>query len=233
MTSWTTQHAPQADRHPQPAPLALRAGIVDVWRARLDRRTAALEAWLSTDERERATRFRFDRDRDRWVAAHAVLRGVLARYLAESPQAVMFAVGEHDKPELAAHHGADRPRFNLAHSGDLALIAVTRGEEVGIDVETVQDRPDLLEVARRVLAREVVAALERVSPSERPASFFRAWVRHEAQVKCRGTGITDTDADTDTDESVVVVDIDAGPGYCAALAAATRPEQVRCWDWAT
>ncbi len=227
MARWMRPPALAADRHRQ-AQLALPAGTVDVWRARLDDSPTA-SAWLSHDERERASRFRLDRDRVRWVTAHAALRGILGRYLAVAPEAVTLTTGDHDKPQLAPVHAAPGLRFNLSHASELALVAVTLGGPVGVDVEAVDRRDNLVEIARRVLDTGVVQTLERVPAAQQPAVFFPAWVRHEAAAKCRGSGLTD---DPGSDDPVVVLDLDVGSGYCAAVAVTGPPGQVRSWDWA-
>jgi 4'-phosphopantetheinyl transferase len=227
MTPRATRYAPRSDWLPPPERLTLTEGLVDAWRVGLDSGTTDASL-LSVEERERASRFRFSDDRARWVAAHLSVRRVLARYLGTLPEHVVLDHGEHDKPRVAAGRG-DWLRFNLAHSGSVALVGVARGCEIGIDIEARVDRPHLLDIARRVFDPSVVAALEAVPAERRDAAFYPAWVRHEAQMKCRGTGLTDSEGADDAD--LAVIDLDAGPGYCAALATVAAPERVRLWDW--
>jgi 4'-phosphopantetheinyl transferase len=209
---------------------ALSDGEVHVWRARLVPVPADVEALLSDDEQTRAARFRFEQDRVRWVAAHATLRLILGRYLALAPAEIDFDAGPRDKPVLAPEMDADCLTFNLAHSADIALVAIARGRHVGVDVEAVRGDRDLLEIARRALAPEVVAELWRTPVSQRAELFFPAWVRLEARGKCLGTGLTDA-PDGDDDFEVMLVDLDVSPGYAGALAIERRPERIRLWDW--
>jgi hypothetical protein len=124
--------------------------VVDVWRIDLKavaHRVAALDAYLSNDERERAGRFRAHLDRTRWVAYRAALRIILGGYLNVTPSEVAYTAGGNGKPQVAAP--AARLTFNGSHSGDVALVTVAPGFEVGIDVEMVCARADVDAVGRR------------------------------------------------------------------------------------
>src|SRR6185369_10759928 len=114
----------QAIWQPPPAELALRRDEAHVWRARLDQpeRLAEFLATLAPDERERADRFRFQKDHDHFITARGVLRALLSRYLHVSPADLSFGYSEHGKPSLAGHHSGDL-RFNVSHSHELALFA--------------------------------------------------------------------------------------------------------------
>lgn len=138
---------------------------------------------LSSDERERADRFHFERDRIAFRAGRAWLRAVLAGYLGVPPAAIRFGYGPHGKPHLA-----DRPdlRFNLAHSGGWAALAVATGREVGIDVEAI--RPIAERVERVVFTPAEIAALNRLPAEERRLGFYNAWTRKEAYLKALGSG---------------------------------------------
>ncbi len=101
----------------------------------------SLRSRLSSDELARAARFHFERDRTRFSVARAALREILAHYLGTSPAEIAFVYGDHGKPALAPPYGD--LRFNLSHSHDLALCAVARGSEVGVDVERIRELDDL------------------------------------------------------------------------------------------
>ncbi len=162
---------------------------VHVWRVSLLRSpkaTADLRAVLSPDERARADAQAGERLQRRFVVAHAETRRILAGYLNEDPRTLVFAVHPQGKPHLS---GAGRDlRFNLAHSGELALLAVSSHREVGIDVEWVDPRRDLGAILPAFAAEER-AALERIPEGERRAALFAAWTRKEAYLKAMGRGI--------------------------------------------
>ncbi len=169
----------------------LPADEVHVWKADLEPSAAQVQCFveiLSPDERARAARFHFARDRDRWTVARGQLRALLARYLGGLPDQFRFSLGPHGKPALAAPAGTHL-RFNLSHSAGLALYAVARGREVGVDVEAL--RPDFAtdEIAERFFSPTERRALRAVPPERRCEAFFACWTRKEAYIKARGLGL--------------------------------------------
>jgi 4'-phosphopantetheinyl transferase len=160
-----------------------------LWQARLDSGGCPAADGLPAAERRRAAELRRPDARRRWTAAHWALREVLGRYLERDPTAIELRIGERGKPMLAA---PNQPlHFNLSHSGELALIAISEECEVGVDVQRV---------------------------GKRPAEFYAAWTRREATVKCHGTGLWAPLPETAVPLSVA--ELDAGPDYAAAVAIA-------------
>lgn len=183
-----------------------------IWRAKLDLEGRLPADGLPIGERERAERLSSPRTRGRWVASRWALRGVLARYLEEDPAGIELRVGAHGKPALAEPCAG--LRFNLSHSGGLALVAVAWGREVGVDLERVDRRRDVLKLADRVLSPAAAASVRAASPATRAVAFHRAWARREALVKCLGTGLR---APLPT-ARVAISSLDPGPGFAAAVA---------------
>jgi len=277
----------QAWRHPPESP-ALASGDVHVWRISLDlvpERIDDLQRTLAPDERERAGRFYFQRDRDRFIVAHGALRDILGRYLRVEPGQVRFCYSSHGKPACAIGmapsairmapsairmapnaigmapsaigggrdtSGGDSGglRFNLAHSHRLALCAVTRGREVGIDLEYV--RADLADerIAERFFSTREVAALRAVPKGARLQAFFNCWTRKEAYVKARGEGLSmpldqfdvslapgepaalvSTPTDPQEASRWSLQDISPAPGYVAAIAVEGRDWVLKQWQW--
>jgi 4'-phosphopantetheinyl transferase len=167
---------------------------------------------LPPEERERAGGFLRPQAAERWLASRWMLRRVLAGYLGQAPSAIKIELGERGKPRLAGNE----LQFNLSHSGDLALVAVSEDRSVGIDVERVRPGRDLLALAERALGAEGVAAVRAAAPADRAAVFYNAWVRHEARLKCLGTGLSGSVPTS----PMAIEDVDAGPGYAAAVAIA-------------
>lgn len=175
-----------------PPAIPLEANSVHVWRVSLraaDPRT--LLPLLSTDEQVRAARFVFERDADAFIVAHASLRRILSDYLGVAPQSLHFLDGEFGKPAIAGPPGAAL-EFNLSHSGDLALIAVSGRGPVGVDIERLDPRIEHLELAEQFFSPAERAALRSLSPEvdARTEGFFNAWTRKEAYLKATGHGIT-------------------------------------------
>jgi 4'-phosphopantetheinyl transferase len=155
-------------------------GFPTVERSRLDvapERLRLLATRLARGERERAARFRFERDRRRFIAARARLRELLGARLGAAPEAIELACGESGKPVLAGRFAASGLQFSVSHSEDLALYAFASAP-VGIDVE-----------ARRPLAEARAIAERFFAPRERRLDFFYAWTRKEAFVKALGGGL--------------------------------------------
>lgn len=177
---------------------------VHIWRAALDEAGWPDATWLPAPERERAAAFLREQPRRRWVAARWALRRVLESYLGEPAAAIELELGDRGKPRLRNSNGIE---FNLSHSSGLALVAVTEGREVGVDVELIEPERDLLALAERALPQEDAAIVRAASESERADVFYAAWTRHEARVKCLGTGL-----------GAVAENVDVGPQYAAAVA---------------
>jgi 4'-phosphopantetheinyl transferase len=167
---------------------------VHVWRACLDRTAAELQALsetLAPDETARAERFHFPRDRERFVAARGLLRALLSGYTGQPPGELRLTANEHGKPQLAAPAEAPHPlRFNVTHSRDLALYAVTWGREVGVDLEWMHKDLDFEGVVGRFFSPREAAALRALSREARREAFFACWTRKEAYVKARGRGLS-------------------------------------------
>lgn len=163
---------------------------VHLWAGPLDAaQAAAHEEVIDHAERARASAFRLAADRERYVAAHGLLRRLLASYLPEAPQALRFCRGAQGKPELA-NDGGPRPiSFNLSHTRRWVAVALARAMPVGVDVEQVDPALDVGGMAPVVLSRAEQAALAGVSPARRQRSFFVAWVCKEAVLKASGRGL--------------------------------------------
>ncbi len=172
---------------------SLLEGEVHIWRLNLalaPGRLAGLGAALEAGESERADRFVFSKDRDRFVAARGLLREVLAGYTGLGPNRIRFAYGANGKPRWEAPSpGSAALDFNLSHSSALALLAVSRGGPVGIDVEEV--RPGYADegIAERFFSPGEAASLRAIASGRRDESFFRVWTRKEAVVKALGEGL--------------------------------------------
>jgi 4'-phosphopantetheinyl transferase len=168
--------------------LALDAGRVDCWAVWLPAAPAAADfvGLLSERERAAAARFRFERDRIRYVRRHAALRLIVARYLGVAPVSLVFAEEANGRPVLA-DAGL---HFNLSDSGDLALVAVSPIATIGVDVEALRDIPDLADVARDHFAEAEFHHVRDLPPEQQRLAFYTTWTRKEAFVKAIGEGLS-------------------------------------------
>jgi 4'-phosphopantetheinyl transferase len=145
---------------------------------------------LSDGERQRASRFAFERGRRRFIVGRARLRHLLGARLGVPPQAVEFECGAHGKPALARRFADAHLRFNLSHSDELAVYAFSRGGEIGIDVEAIRPLADPAAIAAHFFSRREHAAYRALDPRDRPLGFFQCWTRKEAFIKALGDGLT-------------------------------------------
>jgi 4'-phosphopantetheinyl transferase len=240
---------------------------VHIWRVPLNQsseRTLRLLQVLSVDERAKAERFHFDKDRNQFVQARAALRFILSEYLNDStnsftnapgsfanPRTLEFSYGLQGKPALANRYADSSLRFNLSRREGLALVAVTRGREIGVDVELVDtDLP--VEIAESSFSEAELTTLRSLPESMRAAGFYNCWTRKEAYVKARGEGLSFPLKQFDVSltpgaaaqlihvrDSLDEVDrwtlqeVPVGEGYVAALAVEGTNLSVsfRDWDW--
>jgi 4'-phosphopantetheinyl transferase len=177
---------------------ALATGDVHVWTASIAafaHLEGALHDVLDAEESSRAARFHYAVDRTRYVVSHGVLRGLLGRYRQCPAASLQFSVGEHGKPHLVAEDGGQAASlcFNLSHSGDVALVAVTSETPVGADVERWSRRLDDDEIARIaafVFSPDEQLGLGELESAHRLEAFFATWSRKEAYIKATGAGLS-------------------------------------------
>jgi len=212
---------------------------VQLWRGSLDLQDAALHeayAVLSGDEIERARRYKFPRDRGRFVGARAFLRRTLAEYLSVSPRELAFIYGPFGKPGLSPPFAGETLEFNLSHSGDVAVLAVARDAPVGVDVEQVIRVANLQGIASRFFSAYENARLNAAPAYARELAFYYCWTRKEAFLKALGDGLAHPldsfDVSLDERQARLVairgdreaasmwslVHLCPAPGYVAALA---------------
>jgi len=205
----------------------MRENEVQVWMAPLDlapAKLAALEISLDAAERERASRFHFERDRSRFIAAHGALREILASALAIPPGGIAFAFGPAGKPRLVGDHSV---RFSLSHSGSLALIALADNREIGVDVELIRDLPEMDDIARQSFSPADRTMLQGFDSAKKKDFFFRLWTRHEAIAKCTGLGLEESNQLFGGS----VMELAPAPGCIGAVAVEHGEIDVRFFRW--
>jgi 4'-phosphopantetheinyl transferase len=203
-----------------PDSLSLDAHHVDVWRLSLNLladSVKSVESTLSADEKERAARFHFEVDKNRYIVSHGVLRKILGRYLHRDPAELTFSVNQYGKPALLN----PSLEFNLSHSGDFVLIAVTQGRKIGVDVERIRQGISSHVIAQQYFSKAEVAELQSLPLEQREAAFFICWTRKEAYIKAQGLGLS---------LPLESFDVSLTPGHPAILRA-TRPDPTESTRW--
>jgi 4'-phosphopantetheinyl transferase len=145
---------------------------------------------LNPEEMARADRFYMEVHRNRFIAARALLRDLLAGYLSQPPDAIRFAYNEWGKPALAAGLAASDLRFNLSHSEDLAMYAFALECEVGVDIEQIRADVASESIAENFFSASEVQALRALPLAHQAQAFFNCWTRKEAYIKARGRGLS-------------------------------------------
>ncbi len=165
---------------------------VHVWQTELDRTVVEVHDFfslLSDNEKARADRYRFPKDRCRFISGRGQLRRLLAHYTEMSPEIIRFVVGSKGKPALASERNPLALEFNLSHSGNLALYAFSRSRPVGIDVEALHPERDIEKIADEFYTPREAASIKELPEPERLLAFFTCWTRKEAYLKAHGEGL--------------------------------------------
>ena len=237
-----------------PKTLILPSDAVHVWRASLCVSAASLrtfEGTLTGDEYARAERFYFQKHRERFIAGRGLLRNILSRYLGKEPDRLRFCYNSYGKPALIEEADADGLCFNLSHSHVMALYAVTREREIGIDIEYFRPDVETEKLAERFFSPREAAALRALPEHLRKKAFFNCWTRKEAYIKAEGKGLAIPlnafDVSLTPGEPAALLHsqrhpqetsrwvlraLDPEPGYAAALAVKGHDWKLKCWQWA-
>lgn len=239
---------------PPPANLLLPSDSIHVWCVSLDQspsRIRHLAQVLAGDERMKAERYHFAQDRRRFIAGRGLLRTILGRYLRIEPSRLQFRYACHGKPALTESFCGGMLRFNLSHSQEFALYAITRGREIGIDLECIRPISDVEQLAARCFSAHENTVFRALPAHERLEAFFNCWTRKEAYLKALGDGMARPldgfDVSLAPGEPARLLRIEGDPqeashwflqeltpasGYVAALAGEGHDWQLKCWRWA-
>ena len=239
--------------HPPPAELTLSRAEVHVWRADLDPSASCVERLqyiLSADELQRAARFHFPQDRRRFTVARGVLRDILGRYLGVPPSALGFRYNAYGKPALADVADEEGLRFNISHSDEMALFAVTCGREVGVDIEHLRTAIACEDIAEHFFSARERAGLRALPAEVKHRAFFNCWTRKEAYIKAHGEGLSlpldQFDVSLAPGEPAALLAtrsdprealrwslrvLTPGPDYVAAVAVEGQGWNLTCWQW--
>lgn len=211
-----------------PAEPRLGPGEVHLWRAALQGEPEEYSGILSPEEWVRAGRFHFERDRRRYVAAHGLLRIILSKYTGIAADELRFGAGPHGKPLLEPNFTG--LQFNLSHSDDLMLLAVSRAREVGVDLELMREGVPYESLAAHYFPPGEAWQIRTSPPAERAGLFYEAWTSTEARLKAAGTGFAEPGSVIQPDRWSLRT-LTPATGYAAALAVEGGAFELACWAW--
>jgi len=244
---------PSAPWQEPPDEFTLPHDRIDIWRVELDAQAHAeqeLKSLLAGDELDRAARFHFDRDRLRYIRGRTALRILIGRYLRLPPGDIRFQYENNGKPEIASPDDFRGLRFNVSHSGGLALMAFGCAKTIGIDVEKTHPMPDLVDIAKRFFSAREVQAILALRESKREEAFFACWTRKEAFLKATGCGLSyplsgfsvsvdpdqaaellEIEGSADRARQWFLIDVMPADGFYAALACKGERSQTAYWNF--
>lgn len=205
---------------------ALDASDVHLWRMQLDQdasATASSASLLASDEIQRFERFKPAAVKRRFALARGGMRAILGRYLDLPPASLEFRYGEQGKPSLVPEQNPKNLRFNLTHSHELAVLAVAKGREVGVDVERLRDNIEFRKLALRYFSPAEIESLTELEGVNLKRHFFRIWTAKEAYIKAIGKGLR-----IPLDQFDVQVGADHPP---ALLETSHSPEEKDRWNF--
>jgi len=207
---------------PPAMPLLPKSGELHLWLIDLDIPPVDFARNLSTEEANRADRLLDTVGSRRFVAARGCMKKILADYLKTDAGGISFRYGGKGKPQIAGP--GTRLRFNLSHSGHLALLALTCQYEIGVDIEPLKPRPILLAIARKMFGTKVHEMLASLDEPRRTEQFFQLWTALEARAKCQGSSVF---GQPDTD--IPVRNFAPEAGWIAAVAVSQGVPEISKW----
>ena len=225
---------------------------VHIWRYYPEETNSQMETLqdtLSADELARSEKFHFEKDRKKFILTRGILRKLLGCYLNKNPQQIRFDYTSFGKPFLAIDSENSNISFNLTHSGEIVLYAISCNQELGIDVEQVRDHTDVMAIAKRFFSQREIGQMEKANEKNRTQLFFRYWTRKEAFVKALGKGVSfpmerldvslinkflpiiKLPAENNETAYLNVKDLFPGDGYVAAIATEVNDPEISCWHY--
>jgi 4'-phosphopantetheinyl transferase len=236
-----------------PEELSIDADQIHIWRLWLDLPDQQLEYLrriLSEDQIQRGRRFRFLRDKKRFIAAQGLIREILSRYLALAPERIRFVYNKYGKPDLEERSKSEGWHFNLSHSEDVALLGISGGFRVGVDIERIKPDRATEDIARRFFSPNELDTLITHPEDQRIAAFYRCWTRKEAYIKAHGEGLSipldqfevsislgepphliNIQGNVDEASRWSLHHLEPMEGYVAALAVEGHPKELNYYQW--
>lgn len=170
--------------------LSLEPNQVHIWSASItnhENRLPVYWSFLTNEEKEKAQKFKFLKDKNCFVIAKGILRKLLASYLSLSPKEINLKLGEYGKPFL--HHSSNL-QFNISHSRSEILLGFIQTLPIGIDIEYTKREIDVKNIAKHFFAEEEIEALLKLDTKYQTQAFYSCWTRKEAFIKALGSGLS-------------------------------------------
>lgn len=207
----------------------------------------SLLSLLSSDEQARSQRYIVPKARSQFIQTRGRLRLLLGSYLRRDPASLEFVYSDNGKPALATHSGGDVLQFNLSHSQNRILYAITANQAIGVDLEGFNPLISYLDIAQRICTPQELAVFNQLPPLEQSQAFFKIWTRKEALVKLFGDRLYEklsvfevpahanlgSDWVQVEDRQTWLQDLDMGDSFAGAIALPIAPQQIIHHHWHT
>jgi len=232
---------------------SLNNNEIHIWRISLDIAKydlKGLRQYLSMPECAKAARFHFDEDQQRYIIGRGMVRLLLGQYLHIPPSQLEICHGQYGKPFLDPKCNSMTISFNVSHSSNIMLCAISSDRQIGIDIEYISPDIDVYELADRFFSTQEAALLKSLPAEERLESFYAFWTIKEAYLKAIGIGVANGLDSVDVPYSVVeslvlgrkgktetrwrnwwLKVLRPGPGYIASVAVEGPQLELKYWDW--
>jgi 4'-phosphopantetheinyl transferase len=236
-----------------PEGLELQDNEVHIFHATLDLpadKQQCLAETLSPDERNRANRFKSDFARHRFISGRGILREILGWLLRTPPRDISFCYGFRGKPSLRGQAKEWRLDFNVSHSGALAVYAVSRNSEVGIDVEHIRPVKRARHLVANFFSPDENGRWSTLPTDQKSEYFIKCWTRKEAYLKAMGIGISGLrnliEVRAAPEREAELLELEGGlrmmpdgwfypvqtsPGYTCGVVTKSRQERMVNWTW--
>ena len=216
-------------------------------RTQIPHSESALSCLLNAEEQARVQRYIVPKAKRQFIETRGRLRLLLGSYLRRDPASLEFVYSENGKPALATRSGGDLLQFNLSHSQESILYAISTSQAVGVDLEGFNPLISYLDIAQRICTPQELAVFNLLPSAEKPTAFFKIWTRKEALVKLFGDrlyeklSVFEVPAHANLGSDWVQVegrpiwlqDLDMGDSFAGAIALPTAPQQIIHHHWHT
>ena len=230
----------------------LEQNQVHIWRVNIDNPTLNLDDLfsdvLSDDERKRVDRLKSEKDKRRFIVSRGLLRENLGNYIGTEPSDITFTYNKYGKPGLKPEHNLGNIKFNVSHSANLAIYAISQNREVGIDLEYIREVRTADKIIKRFFTQQETDFYYSQPENKKKLAFFTLWTRKEAYSKARGMGIglpskefdlnlapttVTSTTNTKAESKWSLVDIEIDEDYLAALATEGKDIEICRFEFKT
>lgn len=145
------------------------------------------QQFLAGKEHQRWQQFHFEKHQHQYLITRALVRTTLSRYANTEPKLWQFSKNKQGKPAISP---PQKLFFNLSNTETLIVCAVSRQRNIGIDVESLHHKANIINIAKRFFSRQEIDALLACPKLQQRSRFFQYWTLKESYIKACGKGLS-------------------------------------------